>query len=667
MTSNILIFFLLMKLASSSSSSSSSMDGHDFTYNGFNGANVTLNGAAEITSDGLLRLTNTNPQQIGRAFSSIPVNFKNSSNGHPFSFSTTFIFAIIPNDPDLSGHGIAFVISPSKDLPHALPSHYLGLFNSINNGNSSNHIVAVEFDTILSSEFSDINDNHVGIDINGLNSIKSSPASYFTNENSDFQNISLKSSKPIQAWIDYNSLEKQLNVTISPINVPKPIQPLLSLSIDLSPNMFNEMHLGFSSSTGSMITSHYILGWSFKMSGPARPLNIPTLQLLLQRRRHAGKKSIVLEIALPLIIIFGLTIISIIIYMVRRKKKFAEILEDWELEYGPHRFFYKDLFMATKGFKDKRLLGIGGFGRVYKGVLPTSGIEIAVKKISHGSLMREFVAEIASIGRIRHRNLVRLLGYCRRKRELLLVYDYMPKGSLDKLIFDQDKLMLTWSQRLQIVKGVASGLLYLHEDWMQVVLHRDIKASNVLLDRDFNGALADFGLSRLYDHGTDLQTTHMVGTFGYIAPELSRTGKATTSTDVFAFGIFMLEVACGRRPIVIGVESGKELMLVDWVLDCWKRGVIVEAADSNLGGDYVVEEMEVVLKLGLLCSHPLATVRPTMRRVVGFLDGNDLMPELLADGFNGNVFEVGHDESLDDIVMSFPSLDGQSSSLRGGR
>ncbi|XP_077237156.1 L-type lectin-domain containing receptor kinase SIT2-like [Tasmannia lanceolata] len=241
--------------------------------------------------------------------------------------------------------------------------------------------------------------------------------------------------------------------------------------------------------------------------------------------------------------------------------------------------------------------------------------------------MREFVAEIISIGRLRHRNLVQLLGYCRRKGELLLVYDYMPNGSLDKLLFDQPILVLTWNQIFRIIKGVAYGLYYLHEEWEQIVIHRDIKASNVLLDHEFSGRLGDFGLSRLYDYGTDPQTTHLVRTLGYMAPELSRTGKATTSTDVFSFGVFILEVACGRRPINLQA-SAEGVVLIGWVSECWRRGRISETSDPNLGTDYLVHEMDLVLKLGLLCSHPVPCNRPSMRQVMQFLGGDAPLPDL---------------------------------------
>ncbi|KAL2502848.1 L-type lectin-domain containing receptor kinase IV.1 [Forsythia ovata] len=236
--------------------------------------------------------------------------------------------------------------------------------------------------------------------------------------------------------------------------------------------------------------------------------------------------------------------------------------------------------------------------------MPRSKVEIAVKRISHESRqgIREFVAEIASMGRLRHRNLVPLLGYCRRRSELLLVYEYMPNGSLDMFLHDQPKITLNWEQRFR-VKGVASGLLYLHEEWEQVVIHRDIKASNVLLDGELNGRLGDFGLARLYDHGTDHHTTQVVGTLGYLAPEHSRTGKATTSTDVYAFGSFLLEVACGRRPIE------------------------PKAAPNDL-------------------------IWPSMRQVMLYLEGALAPPELSASG----LAFAQHGEGCDDIPLwSYPS------------
>ncbi|KAG7964860.1 hypothetical protein I3843_09G192200 [Carya illinoinensis] len=462
----------------------------------------------------------------------------------------------------------------------------------------------------------------------------------------------LISGHQMQVWVDYDGVEKQINVTLPPINVDKPKIPLLSLSLDLSPFFKDNMYVGFSSSTGSILSNHYALDWSFKMNGQAPALLLSRLPKLPQ---IGGKKrSEFLTIGLPMKIVSFISVaILATVYVLKRKRKFAELGKDWKLDYGPHRFKYKDLYIATKGFKDKELLGIGGFGMVYRGVLPTSKIEITVKKVSHESRqgMREFVAEIVSIGRLRHRNLVSLLGYCRDKGELLLVYDCMPYRSLDKYLFGQPKITLNWEQRFRVLKGEASGLLYLHEEWEQVVVHIDVKASNVLLDGAMNGRLGDFGLARLYDHGTDPQTTHVAGTLGYLAPKHTRSGKATTSTYVFAFGAFLLEVACGRRPIE---KRAEDALLVDWVFSYWNRGEILVAWDPNLAADYVVKELELVLKLWLLCSHtePAARPRCIMHQIVQYLEGDICLPELSSVGLCASGLTFAHKGGFTDFATS---------------
>ncbi|KAK3415768.1 hypothetical protein EUGRSUZ_H01491 [Eucalyptus grandis] len=645
-----------------------------FVYNGFRSANLSLDGIAEITSNGLLKLNNDTNQQKGHAFHPYPVQFKNLPNGSIKSFSTTFVFAIQPPYASMRGSGFAFVVAPQSGLHGSLPGRYLGMFNETNNGNFSNHVFGVELDTFLSFEFQDINDNHIGIDLNGLTSVMSAPAGYYQ-DNGEFNNLSLISGQAMQVWVDYDGTDKLIKITLAPTNVKKPKIPLLYLIQDLSPIINENMYVGFSSSTNWLLTSHYVLGWSFSVNGEAQALALSRLPKLSQIRKK--ETSEVLTIGLPLMVLFVvLMLILSVVYVIRRKRKLAEVLEDWEREYGPHRFKYRDLYTATKGFRDQELLGTGGFGQVYRGILPTSNIEIAVKRVSHasGQGMREFVAEIISIGRLRHRNLVALLGYCRRKREMLLVYDYMPNGSLDKYLYNQPKVTLNWMQRLRVIKGVASGLLYLHEGWEQVVIHRDIKASNILLDAEFNGRLGDFGLARLHDHGTDPQTTHVVGTFGYLAPEHMRTGKATTSTDVFAFGVFLLEVACGRRPIKQG--DMEDVILVDWVFSCWDRGDILEASDPKLRAEFVEEEMEFVLKLGLMCSHPSPSMRPSMRQVLQYLEGDLPMPELSYAGISSSALTFTHPEGFDALAMSCPSSTGQAfthlysaaeSLLSGGR
>ncbi|KAH7665055.1 Non-specific serine/threonine protein kinase protein [Dioscorea alata] len=244
----------------------------------------------------------------------------------------------------------------------------------------------------------------------------------------------------------------------------------------------------------------------------------------------------------------------------------------------------------------------------------------------------------------------------------------MPNGSLDQYLFSQTTPCLDWNQRFRIIKGVASGLLYLHEEWVKVVIHRDIKASNVLLDSEFNARLGDFGLARLYDHGTDFQTTRVMGTLGYLAPELARRGKATTSSDVYAFGVFLLEVACGRRPVELIVDGdGEDVFFIDWVLDCWRKGDILACSDGRLDKQYVLEEMELVLKLGLLCCHPIPTSRPSMRQTMQYLNGNSPLPEFSLFSLNYDEILGFHgDEILDSHVISCPSSMATTVSLLYG-
>ncbi|KAH0932810.1 hypothetical protein HID58_009927 [Brassica napus] len=629
----------------------------NFTYNdGFNPpTDLSLQGITTVTPNGLLKLTNYTVQKTGHAFYTKPIRFKDSPNGTVYSFSTTFVFAIHSQIPILSGHGIAFVVAPNPSLPYATASQYIGLFNITNNGNDTNQVFAVELDTIRSTEFNDTDDNHVGIDINSLKSERTSLAGWW-DEKGQFKNLSLISRKPMQVWVDYDGGSHKIDVTMAPFNEDKPRRPLVSAVRDLSSVIRQDMFVGFSSATGSVLSEHFILGWSFRVNGEAPPLALSRLPKL--PRFEPKRISDFFKIGMPLISLFLIfCFIFLVCFLVRRRRKFAEEMDDWEKEFGKNRFRFKDLYYATKGFKEKDLLGTGGFGSVYKGVMPGTKLEIAVKRVSHESRqgMKEFVAEIVSIGRMSHRNLVPLLGYCRRRGELLLVYDFMPNGSLDKYLYNTPEVTLNWKQRIKVILGVASGLFYLHEEWEQVVIHRDVKASNVLLDGELNGRLGDFGLARLYDHGSDPQTTHVVGTLGYLAPEHTRTGRATTATDVFAFGAFLLEVTCGRRPIEIRHEIDETFLLVEWVFGLWNKGNILDAKDPNMGYEYDEKEVEMVLKLGLLCSHPDPRARPSMRQVLQYLRGDAKLPDLSPLDFSGSGMILGLQDGFSELGMSYSS------------
>nr|ABK24581.1 unknown [Picea sitchensis] len=600
-----------------------------FLFDGFNGTNLILEtDASVIGSKSVLALTNRSHANhsheflLGRALYSIPVQMK--SNETISSFSTTFVFSIVPPPSNAGGNGIAFFMTPHTSSMDAQPSQYLGLLNLTTNGQAYNHLFAVEFDTIMNVEFNDPDGNHVGVDVNNLVSVQTETAGYWNGE--EFHELNLRSGRNIQAWIDYDHLQSRLDVTMTVVGLPRPQKPLISLQIDLHNVLQEKMYVGFSAATGLFMEDHYVLAWSFTTQGTAPPLDVSCLRSFANMYTEPLSRGFTVGVTVASLVLFLLAIAAAV-FLKRVIKR--ETIEEWEEEYWPHRFTYKELSIATSRFRDENVLGYGGFGMVYKGVLPSSGQEVAVKCITTEFTegMKGFVAEISSMGRLRHRNLVQLRGWCRRHTQLFIVYDYMPNGSLDKLIFGNPTTVLPWHRRYAILKGVAAGLLYLHEQWEKRVVHRDIKSSNVLLDSELNGRLGDFGLARLYDHAENPETTHVVGTLGYIAPELIQTGKATPSSDVFSFGVLLLEVACGRNP-VDSLEDSERMILAEWAWELYTEGRLLEASDPKLAGKggYDVGEMEKVLKLGLLCSHPEPESRLGMRHVCQILDGEAPIP-----------------------------------------
>ncbi|KAF3448055.1 hypothetical protein FNV43_RR08763 [Rhamnella rubrinervis] len=643
-----------------------------FTFNGFSGKDddIEKKGATIIKPTGLLRLNNKSNDIAGHAFYSKPINmFSNSSSSskNVSSFSTSFVFSMVPSRSSHGGFGIAFTIAPSTQFLGAEAGHFLGLFNSSSNGKPWNHIFLVEFDTVNGfNGTSDSTGNHVGVNTNGMDSAITEPAAYF-DDDSDSQkedvNLENENGDPVRAWIEYDGVSQMVYVTIAPSSLKKPAKPLISRRVDLNNVLKDTMYVGFAASTGkTKSSSHYILGWSFAMNKAAPELNLTLLPKPPKQETPSSSQTKVLIILLSSFVVV-LMVMLCFLTLYKRLTPTFEILEDWELD-CPHRFKFKDLYHATKGFKASEVIGVGGFGAVYKGVLPSTGLEVAVKKITRNSLqgIRDFAAEVESLGQLRHKNLVNLQGWCKQKNNLIIVYDYIPYGSLDSLIFNprDDNVFLGWEHRFNIFKGIAEGLLYLHEEYQQVVIHRDVKSSNVLIDSDMNARLSDFGLARLHDHNGEIShTTGVVGTIGYIAPELARTGKASTSTDVFAYGVLLLEVACGRRPIGSG-----QFILVDWVMECYRIGRLLDAVDPKLGSNYNVEEMELVMKLGLICSHQRPEARPSMRQVVRYLSGDDLLPGF--DEIYWSPVQSMNSRYMEAISNGTNSASYNSSSIGGG-
>ncbi|MCO5575343.1 hypothetical protein L7F22_029143, partial [Adiantum nelumboides] len=225
--------------------------------------------------------------------------------------------------------------------------------------------------------------------------------------------------------------------------------------------------------------------------------------------------------------------------------------------------------------------------------------------------------------RIRHKNLVQLKGWCRDKSrsQLLLVYEYLPNGSLYRSLFKTSSLILNWNKRFNIICGLGSAIQYLHQECERVIVHRDIKASNVLLDTNYKVKLGDFGLARQLGEGVEGHTMLPAGTLGYMAPETFRTGRATTMSDVYSYGMVLLEVVCGRHPGDVSLPGEFEGCLLDWVWDLHSEGRLREACDGRLEGEVDEEQMVRTLTVGLACLHPDLNLRPSIQAAPDALEG----------------------------------------------
>ncbi|KAL0430365.1 UNVERIFIED_CONTAM: Proline-rich receptor-like protein kinase PERK8 [Sesamum radiatum] len=297
-------------------------------------------------------------------------------------------------------------------------------------------------------------------------------------------------------------------------------------------------------------------------------------------------------------------------------------------------FTYEELSGATNGFSANNLLGEGGFGCVYKGVLG-DGRQVAVKQLKAGGGQgeREFRAEVEIISRIHHRHLVSLVGYCISENQRLLVYDYVPNNTLHYHLHGKGKPVMDWASRVKVAAGAARGLSYLHEDCQPRIIHRDIKSTNILLDNNFEARVADFGLAKLALE-LDLHThvsTRVMGTFGYLAPEYASTGKLTEKSDVFSFGVVLLELITGRKPVDSSQPLGDE-SLVEWarplLAQALETEVFGDLVDPRLENNFVESETFRMIEAAAACVRHLASKRPKMSQIVRALDSMEESADL---------------------------------------
>jgi serine/threonine protein kinase len=294
-----------------------------------------------------------------------------------------------------------------------------------------------------------------------------------------------------------------------------------------------------------------------------------------------------------------------------------------------HWFTLRDLELATNRFAKDNVIGEGGYGVVYRGRL-SNGTPVAVKKILNnlGQAEREFRVEVEAIGHVRHKNLVRLLGYCVEGTQRMLVYEYVNNGNLESWLHGElsQYSSLTWLARMKILLGTAKALAYLHEAIEPKVVHRDIKSSNILIDDEFNAKISDFGLAKMLGAGKSHIATRVMGTFGYVAPEYANSGLLNEKSDVYSFGVVLLEAITGRDPIDYE-RPPNEVNLVDWLKMMVANRRSEEVVDPNLERKPSTKELKRALLTALRCIDLNAEKRPSMDQVVRMLDSNEPIPQ----------------------------------------
>ncbi|XP_021814908.1 probable leucine-rich repeat receptor-like serine/threonine-protein kinase At3g14840 [Prunus avium] len=321
------------------------------------------------------------------------------------------------------------------------------------------------------------------------------------------------------------------------------------------------------------------------------------------------------------------------------------------------KFTFRQLKDATNNFDKANKIGEGGFGSVYKGLL-SDGTVIAVKQLSSKSKQgnREFVNEIGMISALQHPHLVKLHGCCIEGNQLLLVYEYMENNNLARALFgpEESQLKLDWPTRHKICVGIARGLAYLHEESRLKVVHRDIKATNVLLDKNLTPKISDFGLAKLDEEDKTHISTRIAGTYGYMAPEYAMRGYLTDKADVYSFGILVLEIASGRNNTSYRSKE-ESLYLLDWAHLLKEQGNLMDLVDPRLGSDFNKEEMMRTINVALLCCNATSTIRPTMSSVVSMLEGRAAVQILVSDPNASN-------NEMDAMMKHFESTLGMNTS-----
>lgn len=585
------------------------------------------------------------------------VRMVDKESGTVASFSTSFTFSFTSKEPfpNSCGDGLVFTFGAAADIS---PTEYQLLeseFCLIDffHHNSTAGVFGVEFDSYNNGPSCyDTSDGHIGVDLNNTSLAtfnlcgtgEESQCFYFCGDKGNFT-----------AWIDYDSAEEKLEVRFKNGSSGTGRPPNATFAVPnlrLHEFLDDYMYVGFSASTGQAQELHKIRSWEFSSTMQSPSVDNSTVVKSSSSVRPKLIAGIIAALVGALTLTF-LYYFGFKQYWRRGSLKKAHGEERHEGQLSPldliqdsRAFTYRELKRITKNFSADCLLSSGGYGDVYKGTLP-SGDLVAVKRfkpnVEQGQ--ESFLTEASSLRQIRHRNLLRLKGWCQEREGLLIVYEYMSNGSLDKWLHHKPHYdstinteILSWNSRRFILTGVAAGLAYLHEEWTQCVLHRDVKSSNVMLDEEFNACLGDFGLARMVDHRKLEKTTLLAGTLGYMAPDMQYTGRATKESDVYAFGILVLEVMCGKPPLDLDAVDPRQFVLLDFVWHAQEKGNLASVADPKLRKaqrasaeaaatsskeDDETKSVTQILQLGLLCCLPHPSERPSMRLVGQWLRASE--------------------------------------------
>ncbi|KAK9292775.1 hypothetical protein L1049_020755 [Liquidambar formosana] len=595
---------------------------------------VTLLGSAKFSNEmGTIQIPDASQtvdlrHQAGRAIYSSPIRLLDPLTQSPASFQTTFAFQFSnsttspsPSGPTRNniygGSGLTFIIVPDE-FTVGRPGPWLGMLNDA--CDDLYKAVAIEFDTRHNPEFGDPNDNHVGINLGSIIST--------TTINASDVGVSLNDGSVHRAWIQYDGQRRFMDIHLGSDGGKYPSQAIFSGPLDLSPFLKEYMFVGFSASTGNMTQIHNVLSWNFTSTSQAF-LRVPSTETCenkiifgingettkTSRRTEPTSSSFMIFVA---VVVLCVVILVNLYYNGKRSRVDQSNVVVLPVKKQrprppnkPRRFTISEISSATRCFSELKVVGSDSRGVSYRGTL-LNGCHVNVKRFSsqflnsRGLDRRRLVKEIGTISRVRHPNLVPIRGWCYDNREVMVVYDYLPNGSLNEWLFGVG--VLPWTRRFKVVQDVAEALSFLHS---KQLAHKNVKTSSVFLDVSFRAVLGDFGFVLSGSESRRFES------------------EVSQKADVFGFGIFAMEVVAGRRRIEyseVGEQEEMDLLEFGWRMH--EREEKVKVVDRKMGAVVSWEQAVRVLEIGLLCTLNETKGRPSMDEVVGFLTMERPIPKL---------------------------------------